>query len=111
MPGEVTAAVAGLEFSAERFGEILERVQSGPLVYRTTNNLAFGTSWNTAKNFTAGPSVASWAGGLPGVKLGTTIEFPYASVGDAEVNADTARLFGRDLARAIREYLETISKR
>lgn len=91
----------------EQFGKILERVQNGALVYRATNNLPFGKGWNSAKNFTAGPSVAGWAGELPGVKLATTIEFPYANVLGNEVNAKTARAFGRDLARAIRAYLET----
>jgi hypothetical protein len=91
----------------ERFGNILERVQKGPLVYRATNNLPFGQAWNTAKNFTAGPSIGRWAGELPGVKLATTIEFPYANVLGREVNANTARAFGKDLSRAIREYLET----
>jgi hypothetical protein len=41
------------------------------------------------------------------VKLATTIEFPYSNVLGNEVNAKTARAFGRDLARAIRAYLET----
>ena len=91
----------------ERFGNILERVQQGPLVYRATNNLPFGQAWNAPKNFTAGPSIVGWAKGLPGVKLATTIEFPYANVLGNEVNASTARAFGKDLSRAIREYLET----
>ena len=90
----------------ERFGKILERVQTGPLVYHETNNLPFGQKWNKSANYTAGTSGARWAGGLPGIKLATTIEFPYANVLGGEVNADTARAFGRDLARSIREYLE-----
>jgi len=95
----------------ESFGRILERVQRGPLLYRTTNNLAFGQGWNVPKNFSAGPSISRWAAEIPGVKLGTAIEFPYASVGDQEINIDTARAFGHDLARAIREYLEMTSAR
>jgi hypothetical protein len=91
----------------ERFGKILERVRQGLLDYRGTNNVPYGTKWNTAANFTKGTSGSRWGAGLAGVKLGTTIEFPYANVGDGEVNADTARAFGHDLARAIRNYLET----
>lgn len=91
----------------ERFGENLERVQKGPLVYRASDNLPFGQKWNTGKNFKAGTSGARWAGNLPGVKLATTIEFPYANANDGEVNPQTARAFGHDLARAVREYLET----
>ena len=91
----------------ERFGNILERVQKGPLAYRATNNLPFGQAWNTTNNFTAGTSIGRWAGELPGVKLATTIEFPYANALGGEVNANTARAFGNDLSHAIREYLES----
>lgn len=91
----------------KRFGEILERVQKGPLVYRAADNLPFGEKWNKGDNFTKGPSAARWASTLPGVKLATTIEFPYANAAGSEVNAETARAFGHDLARAIRNYLET----
>ncbi|MDB6026115.1 MAG: Zinc carboxypeptidase [Verrucomicrobiales bacterium] len=90
----------------ERFGAILEKVQNGPLVYKASNNLPFGTSWNAPANFTAGTSGSRWAAQVPGVKLGTTIEFPYANASDGEVNANTGRAFGHDLARAIRGYLE-----
>jgi hypothetical protein len=90
----------------QRFGTILERVQKGPLVYSASDNLPFGTKWNTPANFTAGISGSRWAADVPGVKLATTIEFPYANAAGGEVNASTARTFGHDLARAIREYLE-----
>jgi hypothetical protein len=91
----------------EAFGNILERVQKGPLLYHRKNNLAFGKSWNTSDNFKEGTPLARWASGLPGVRLGTTIEFPYANASGGEVNQKTARLFGKDLARAIRDYLES----
>jgi hypothetical protein len=90
----------------QRFGEILERVQTGPLNYRASNNLPFGQQWNTAANYKAGRTGARWAASLPGVKLASTIELPYANASGQEVNAETARAFGRDLARAIRQYLE-----
>lgn len=90
----------------QRFGQMLEQLQKGTLVYRVTNNLPFGTGWNKSDNFKAGMSGAGWAGGLPGVKLATTIELPYANASGKEVNATTAREFGHDVARAIRAYLE-----
>ena len=90
----------------QRFGEVLERVQTGPLMYNVTNNLPYGQKWNTGKNFTEGMSGAGWAVGLPGIKLATTIELPYATASGKEVNAESARAFGRDLARAMRRYLE-----
>lgn len=44
--------------------------------------------------------------GLPGMRLAGSIEIPYANVREQEVTADSARAFGKDLARAIGEYLK-----
>ena len=87
-----------------QFSEILQRVQTGPLVYDPKNNLPFGQKWNTL----AEPrSCARWAALLPGVLVAATIEIPYANVAGAPVTPDSARALGHDLARAIRRYLET----
>jgi hypothetical protein len=40
------------------------------------------------------------------VLLATTIEIPYADVAGQPVTTETARALGRDLAKAIRVYLE-----
>ena len=90
----------------DRFSRLLEKSITGPLPYKASNDVAFGTEWNTAKSYTAGLSGSRWAGGLPGVKLATTFELPYANSQGAEVNPSSARAFGRDLATAIRSYLE-----
>ena len=37
-----------------------------------------------------------------------TFEVPYALARDVEVNADSARAFGRDLARALHACLQTV---
>ncbi len=91
----------------ERFSDALEGVAAGPLPYRRANNLAFGEDWNTeADPPGAEPSAFSdWMGALPGVWFGATLEIPYANAQGAEVNADTARAFGRDLAVAIQRHL------
>jgi hypothetical protein len=87
-----------------RFGAILERVQSGALDYRNADNLAFGQAWNTgvAPGF---KSCSSWFGEQPGIRLATSIETAYATAHERVVTAETARAFGRDLARALAVYL------
>jgi len=90
----------------QRFGQILEKAQTGPLVYRAADNLPFGQKWNTTANFKGGFSASSWSTTLPGVKLATSFELPYANANGKEVNAESARAFGRDLAKALRRYLE-----
>jgi hypothetical protein len=93
-----------------RFSEVLERVRTGPLPHKRENNLPFGQAWNKPANFVGGMSFARWAGELPGVRVASTIEFPYANVEGHEVTGETARAFGRDLARTARHYLDAPAK-
>lgn len=89
-----------------RFGRILEDVQHGPLVYRASDNLPFGQVWNTGKNYAAGKSCGRWASEIDGIRLAASFEIPYANAGGQPVTAESARTFGRSLAKAIRQYLE-----
>jgi len=91
----------------QRFGRVLERVQRGPLPYRAADNLPFGEAWNTGENYAQGWGFSLWGGSIPGVRLATGMEIPYANAGGAEVNAETARAFGHDLARGLSRYLQT----
>jgi hypothetical protein len=90
-----------------RFCNLLESTQSGPLVYRSKNNLPFGQGWNTRSNITAGKPFAHWAAELPGVAAATTIEVAYANAEGQTVTDESARALGRDIARALRKYLQT----
>lgn len=93
-----------------RLSEILESLQSGPLLYRAKDNLPFGKAWNTGKNYGQGRSFKRWAEDLPGISLSSTIEISYANANGTTVTAEGARRFGRDLARAIRRFLEQEKK-
>jgi hypothetical protein len=88
------------------FGEVLASVRTGPLPYRPADNLPFGTAWNTGSAYDPGKSFCRWAAELPGIRLASTIEIPYANVAGSPVTPETARAFGRDLAAAIRAYLD-----
>ncbi len=92
-----------------QFCNLLESTQTGPLVYRSKNNLAFGQEWNNKANYTTGKPFAHWAAELPGVVAATTIEVAYANAEGREVTDISARTLGRDLARALRKYLQTDS--
>ena len=87
------------------FSSTLERVQRGPLVFHAENNLPFGQSWNTRKNYGNHKSCKHWAGEQDGIWFSTTMELPYANADGREVNTETARAFGHDLARAMRRSL------
>lgn len=90
----------------QQFSKTLEEVQTGPLVYSHLNNLPYGTSWNTAANTGDLKSFAQWASEQPGILIANTIEIPYANAGAKPVTAESARALGRDLARALRTYLQ-----
>jgi hypothetical protein len=87
-----------------RFGTILERVQSGALRYRCADNLPFGQAWNTSTGDKL-VGAGTFAGTLPGIRLATSFEVPYATANGAVVDRRTARAFGDDIARALAEYL------
>lgn len=88
--------------NVQEFSGILQKTQTGPLVYHPRNNLPHGQKWN---NMAEPRSFGRWAATLPGVSIATTVEIPYANVAGKPVTPDTARAFGRDLARAMRRYL------
>ena len=86
------------------FSRVLEGVRSGPLPFSRRDNLPFGQAWNTGTG--SGKSFSRWAGELPGVLIANALETPYAVAGGQTVTLDSARALGRDLAAAVRRYLE-----
>lgn len=89
-----------------RFSKTIERVQAGPLVFDAQHNLPYGVAWNVPANGVQGLSFGGWSVGLAGIKMAASIEIPYANASGREVNQDTARAFGHDLAAALRAYLQ-----
>jgi hypothetical protein len=88
-----------------RFSEILEQQQTGPLVYHAADNIPYGQGWNTAQNWVQGDSCSRWAGQIPGMRLSSGVEIPYADHHGVEMTPAVARAFGADLVKAIRCYL------
>ena len=97
-----------IEREQRRFSEIIENLRTGPLPFSASDFMPFGTSWNTADNYKKGMSFSSWFAELPGIALSASFEIPYANAGGAEVNQQSARLFGRDLGTALAAYLRTL---
>ena len=91
------------------FGRMLERTTGGPLKFKAGDSIPFGTGWNTASTYAQGRNCSRWAASIDGIDLATTIEIPYANVGDETVTPDNARAFGRSLAKAMRLYLEHLA--
>jgi hypothetical protein len=85
--------------------QTIETHQRSPLRHNSQRNLPFGTGWNKGPSH-AGAKFAAWARKLPNVLIGATIEFPYSQVSDTPVTVDAVRMWGGDLADALRLYLQ-----
>lgn len=101
----VGGANSSMEAEQLQFSSLLEENTTGILAYRNEDFLPFGEAWNTGQNKRKGTSFSQWAGGLEGIQLASTIEFPYALVLDKPVTPDKAREFGHAVARSIQAYL------
>ena len=102
---QVGAAQPAVWAEQQRFGAMIAACRRGPLPYDPAKDLPFGVSWNTTANGKDGVGFTRWAREIPGVRLSTGIETPYANAAGVEVNAESARAFGRDLAEALSQYL------
>jgi hypothetical protein len=90
----------------QAFAKALEKVQKGSIKFRARDCLEYGTAWNTKANFTQGQSNSGWAREtFSKARLVTTIEIAYADALGQEVNAESARALGRDMAAALAEVL------
>ncbi len=100
--------VNGRNAAAERtFDALLEKLQCGSLRYKASDDLPYGKAWNTGGNYSKGWSSINWAiNTLPALKLGHTFEIPFANANGAVVTPDKVRDFGRDIAKALRAFLE-----
>ena len=91
-----------------RFSSILETAKKGAIPYKASYNLLYGKAWNTASNIPSPDLLnsAGWGATLPNAIFSSSIEIPFANASGVEVNTDSARKLGYDLAKAIRVYLE-----
>ncbi len=103
---QVGCAGTNLWAQQQAFGKVLEKVKPNVLAYRQANDLPPGKAWNTSSNYAQGMSCVRWAAALPGIRLASSIEIPYATANSAEVTPLSARSFGSSLATALGLYLK-----
>lgn len=89
------------------FAAFLDRDQQGTILFRKKMIMKFGTAYNKLDS-TPPNHAAGWARTLPNCILGSTLEMPYANASNHEVNAESAREFGRDTAWALKAFLQEI---
>jgi len=95
----------------QKFSKLFEKETANSLLpYYSTSDIPYGALWNIDTNFANGKSFAAWATSLKEVKLATTIEIPYANSSGKIVNQTSSRALGKDLAKALIDYLKGINK-
>lgn len=109
---ETMYMVGGVDEVIERnqiqFSKLLQHYSKGEMKYYHANFLPFGVSWNTAKNYTKGMTFVKWASSLEGVSMASTLEVPYANISGVPFSKDAARAFGKSIAYALNDYLQSI---
>lgn len=93
------------------FSQLLEKNSSGEIKSCHKNFLLYGKSWNTGANYSQGTSFSKWAGGIGGIHLSTTIEYPYANISGIMVSKDNSRVFGEAISFSFQEYFELTDKK
>ncbi len=92
----------------QRFISILHEYQNGDLVLDEEKAwLPYGEEWNLWEgDGNLMEPFLDWAKTLPGVKLTSILEFPFANHGNQVIHPENARQFGQDMARALGAYLK-----
>ena len=97
----------GSDVTEAKFSSLLEKLQNGSMRYRAADDIPFGTSWNGPNTYRSGWGAALWAcHKVRGIGVARSIEVPFANANGAVVTPETCRALGRDIAKAIKAYLE-----
>lgn len=95
----------------ERFMTLLDKDSQGLIRANPNMIMKHGTGYNRKTSEDGPPLHASgWAGQLPNAILASTMELAYATAGGFEVNAESARELGRDMAWALAAFLQESPK-
>lgn len=92
------------------FSDCLEKLVQHNLPFSAANFLPFGTDWNKPTIPPTEKCFHNWIKSIPSIRLATGIEIPYASAGQIDVTAASARGFGSDLGLGLSNYLKERAK-
>lgn len=94
-----------MEARLNAFTSTLGRESQGPIMCNQPFVMKFGSFYNKL-DAPVPVNFAGWVRTLPNTYLGYTLEVPYANAGGSEVNAESAKEFGVDLAYALKVWLK-----
>lgn len=87
-----------------RFSKILEDINDSPLPFRASDFLPHGKLWNQGSYTT---SLSNFGASLNGTKLSSSLETPYSCCRGIETSPEKFKAFGRCVAKALLQYLNS----
>ena len=103
--------IKSVEPKQRRLCETLERVQESGVGFLASDYFAEGRGWNTGANYRSGSTLTQWAVRTwPDAPLVIAFEIPFSNARRMTLTPPHFRLFGRDIALALREFLADSSK-
>ncbi len=95
-----------LQLRVDDFSEFLEKNTANiPARYYKSDNIPFGTKWNTGGNYADGETLGHWAAKQPWSPFALSMENPYANARELIMTPQLWREFGHSLLQSFAEYL------
>lgn len=95
-----------MERAMDAWAVRLERELPPGLPYSASDNIRFGTGWNTAENYAKGRMLSCCCGGFDFVRAALALEIPYANMRGCVLDAAKARELGSVLLRVAAAALQ-----
>lgn len=93
-----------------KFSALLEEEAPPEAPHKVSQNILFGTGWNTDANYTQGMTMTRWFQTQNIAQFASAIEISYANAEAITLYPDSVRKLGRALCRCILRYDEDVKK-
>lgn len=94
-----------LQAGIDRFSQLLSEEAPPHAPHFPSDNIPFGSGWNTASNYAQGKGFSLWAGENPWEPYSMSVEIPFATASGQSFDSVGARDLGRALARCCKRFL------
>ena len=92
------------------FSDLVKENNKSELVYDPSDFCYYGSKpWTIPSYPIVGMKATTWGLHLKGIDLSVSLEFPYGVSGKQLITAENARLFGHDVAAAMKMYLQKLN--
>jgi len=100
----VGSSIPGNARRAQLFSSFLEKNAVPAAPYFLSDNIPFGSSWNSSANYSQGSNLVTWSARLPWQPTALSFEIPYANAREVVLTAPAWRRFGQSLFESIEDF-------